>query len=383
MNNRIGLFLGFQGRIELDGEGIGRFAVRLVEGFMNIGNVTIYVVTNEQNYDIVQNLFRSTMPLYPDRIFIVSFPANDVSWINVHVPVSTWIVPYVGLVLAIQLEKPIILCVHDLVYVDFRKEFIHYGLYIPEPTVQLLSHKASAIVSQSNYVSTNHVMRYLGIPKEKAHVVRLAAPEKEYITFGNLTSTVFRDKYGLIEEYMVFPSSIRPYKNHLRLIEAFLRFKQTNEGNQSKLRLVVTDHPRGLLQTQILQLINQFNPELRDSIVFLGRIPSEDIPALYANARGTVVPTLFEGSCPFPILESLLMGTPVAVSRIAVTEELISDMNAFLAFDPYSIEEIQGAIHYLWKESHALLEKQKQLMAHVLERTWANVATEYSELITS
>lgn len=380
----IGIYLGYKHRLELDGEGIGRFIVRLVEGLLLKKGVTIYVAVIEQNYEMTMNLFSSAVSSCPERIFIVNYPDNNESWLNSHVSVDSWIVPYVGLEGAIQLEKPIILCVHDLVYVEFAKEFNRYAMnsfdHI-DKVARIISSKAAAVISQSNYVRTNHVVNYLGIPIEKTHVIRLAPPEKEYKESGIIDRATFSNKYGLYRDYIVFPTIIRPHKNHCRLVEAFLRFKQTSTGHNSGLHLVLTDYNQGVVQVDILKILDNFSEELRSSVVFLGRIASTDIPSLYTHAKGTIVPTLFEGSCPFPIMESLLAGTPVATSRIEVTAEVIYEMDDLFAFNPYSIDEIQRALQDLWEKGGLMLSRQQQSIVSILQRSWTEVAHEYFEVI--
>ncbi|WP_373460009.1 glycosyltransferase [Paenibacillus sp. V4I7] len=133
---------------------------------------------------------------------------------------------------------------------------------------------------------------------------------------------------------------------------------------------------------EISGILNGCNDiEARNSVIFLDRLPSSDLPSLYKYAIATIVPTLFEGSCPFPILESLAMDTSVAIGRIEVTEEVIAEMDAFITFDPYSVCEIEKAIHDLWMHKTTLLPRQKLAISNVLQRKWSEVAGEYYSLI--
>lgn len=96
-----------------------------------------------------------------------------------------------------------------------------------------------------------------------------------------------------------------------------------------------------------------------------------------SGTAGTVVPTLFEGRCPFPILESLIMGTPVAFSRIAVAMEVIGDPGPFITFDPYDVADMQRAIGELWESGQNTAIKQKKALSGFLLRSWRDVAREY------
>ncbi len=81
------------------------------------------------------------------------------------------------------------------------------------------------------------------------------------------------------------------------------------------------------------------------------------------------MPALFEGSCPFPILESLTVDTLVAISRIEVAREVISDMNAFVTFVPYSVPEMTAAIAHLNQNRQLLVAQEKAAIWGKLQST--------------
>jgi glycosyltransferase involved in cell wall biosynthesis len=310
------------------------------------------------------------------------------AWLNRNIPVDIWFVPYVGLKLALELKRPFVLCVHDLVYLHFKD--LYYSKQ-PDffqnlnPIVSAMAIKAAVVVFNSNYIRDNEGLRFLGLPLSKTQVIRLAAPFEEYRSVGICDETVFRQKHNLQGPYLVFPSVMRLHKNHDRLIEAFLNFKRTPEGVASNLSLVLTDHyVNRPFEKEITALLNRCTTQNElDSLVFLGRVQSSEIPSLYKHAVGTIVPTLFEGSCPFPILESLTVGTPVAISRIKVAMEVIQDMNVFITFDPYSIIEIEAAIQGLWRRHKGLAAIQRAAISGAMQRSWSDVAREYEALFNT
>lgn len=76
------------------------------------------------------------------------------------------------------------------------------------------------------------------------------------------------------------------------------------------------------------------------------------------------------------------MDTPVAVSKLEVVEEIITDIEKFIPFNPYSANEMMLAIHHLWQHNNTLLTQQQIAIEHILKRTWSNVAQEYYALLT-
>ncbi|OPA80201.1 hypothetical protein BVG16_05515 [Paenibacillus selenitireducens] len=384
-SKRIGVFVAFAQPLDLDGEGIGRFLARLVHGLLlQDSKTTIYVVTTAENYAGFERLFGTEFIHFPGRLNLLK--SNSMDWINQHVPADVWIVPSVSLELAMYLHKPFIFCLHDLVYLHFPE--LYYGK-IPDFTNRVnrfaypLADKAAAVVFNSHYVRTADGIGFLGLPAEKTHVIRLAAPVEEYASFGIDDEVTFRHKYNLFGHYIVFPSIIRLHKNHCRLIEAFIKFRQTADGHISKLQLVLTDnYQTSLLNKEITDVLNRCHDlEIRNSIHFMGRMPSADLPSFYRYATGTIVPTLFEGSCPFPILESLAVDTPVAASRIEVTKEVLHDLDAFIPFDPHSVDEMAFSIQLLFIHNRNLLARQKSTLSPAHYRSWSDVAQEYYNLM--
>ncbi|MGG2016177.1 DUF4214 domain-containing protein [Bacillus sp. S10(2024)] len=384
---KIGFFLGYSVKVgkHFDGEGIGRFIIRLTEGLLcHDENVTITVVTTKQNYIDINNGFKKTFLSFPNRLSIQKFETVD--WVNENIDVDIWIVPYIGMDLALNLNKPFIACLHDLVYMHFKDIYTRQPDFYDKFTdnAKKVAKKAKKVVFNSIFTRNHEGLKFLKLPKEKTHVIRLAPPVEEYDVIDSYNEVLFRDKYNLYNNYIVYPSVIRLHKNHDRLIEAFLNFRQITESSSSNLSLVLTDHFRyGPKEKEIITLLNNSNNvNIRDSVIFLGRIEPNDIPLLYKYAIGTIVPTLFEGSCPFQLLESLIMDTPVAVSRIEVVEEVITDIEKFITFNPYSTDEIMLAIQKLWRHDNNLLEQQKSAIQHILKRNWSDIAQEYYTLMT-
>ena len=367
--------------LNLDGEGIGRYTLRLAEGLLRREDVNIIVVTDYCNMSRFESVFASVKARYPNRLVLVA--AVHMEWVNAKLPVDVWVVPYIGLSQAIGLTKPYILCVHDLFYIHFPEEPRTQRICFLDQSVRALSGKAAAAIFNSEYIRDNEGLRYLNLPKERTHVIRLAPPTEEYDTFGLMPEEEFRAHYGLQGSYITFPSAIRPYKNHRRLIEAFLAFRQTEAGRYLRVSLLLTDNiNRHEFRDEIRALADAYPDEtVKQSVRCVrNRLPSNHLPSLYHYALGTIIPTLFEGSCPFPVFESLYEDTPVACSNIEVAQEVINDMSAVLAFDPYSVPDMTRAISQLCTVDSTLLMRQKQAVAGPLSRSWRDIADEYYTL---
>ncbi|MBP2642120.1 MAG: hypothetical protein H6Q67_7 [Firmicutes bacterium] len=380
---RVGLFgiCGFQK--DMEAEGIGRFMVRLTEGLLSVNkHLEVFLVTDSLNSMVP--IFSYIKSIYGNRLnFIVS---NDVQWTNDNIAVDIWIVPYVVLPKALELRKPYIACLHDLGHIHFSdgpqdETSQKYTQYL-NAVASKVTANAIAVVCNSNYVRECEGLQFLKLPRTKVTVIRLASPSEEYSHFGLLDEEIFRKKYDLVYPYIVYPSAIRFYKNHQRLIEAFINYRNSAECNHPKLFLVLTDSSSSYSKVHDASQFDSIDPEIRLSILFSAtRFPAHEIPSLYHYAAATIIPTLFEGKFPSQILESLIMNTPVAFSNIPVTWELATPGEGVISFNPYSVDEIQRAIGQLLKNRENLIGQQVNAFATILSRTWKDVAQEYFELI--
>jgi|GEM_PF-1164592 Glycosyltransferase len=380
----IGIFLNFVTQVSLDGEGIGRFVFRLTEGLLSLSKgYILHIATTEINWKEIERSFGNLAAEYPGRIHLHHSDSMEV--INRTVPADTWIVPYVGMGLAQYLHKPYIVCLHDLVYLHFpeiyQQDMGHFQ-YV-HSVAETTTAKAAMVVFNSEFIRNYEGLTFLKLPVHKTEVVRFAAPYEEYLSLGVIPENVFRSIYNLIGPYITFPSVARLHKNHHRLIDAFHRYRLTAQGRASGLKLVFTDEMDNRpSQPEITAALNAIvDPQIRASILFIGRIPSVHLPSLYKYAEGVIVPTLFEGSCPFPILESLLMDTPVSFGRLAVVQEVLADMSNFATFDPLDPLEMSSAIDRLMVNGKSVASVQKAALGNLLQRSWHHVAEDYSSII--
>lgn len=372
---RIGIYLGYHFKVALDGEGVGRYVIRLIEGLLRERTETqVHVLSMSPNYLEIESMLTPIKSLFADRVTIHC--SDDLNWINSSIPVDLWIIPAVIIDSAQYLTKPLIVCLHDVAYIHVR-ELEALGKRV-DGLVRLLTHKAVAVICNSSYIRTYDGLGYLRLSSEKTHLIRPAAPIEEYSSAVLRDEQSFREYYCLDKSYFAFPTVLRPHKNYVRMIDAFLKFKQAQGSSQYGPYLVFTDHINSIRHNEeLLKIIRKYEPVLLNNVKFIGRVPAQDVPALYKYAAGTVVPTVFEGSCPFPILESLVMGTPVAFGRIEVAQEVIRDLSAFITFDPYSVEDMQQALSELWENGSSLAAQQKTALSCFLERNWQDVAREY------
>jgi glycosyltransferase involved in cell wall biosynthesis len=175
----------------------------------------------------------------------------------------------------------------------------------------------------------------LGIPASKVEVVHhgfsqpVASAAAEA---GSAESKVPADNRPLLpaQPFVVCLGTLQPRKNIPRLIDAFVRMKESRGLPHS---LVIAGR-QGWMCQELVEKINA-----TPGVVYLGYV--EDRLALLQRADLLVQPSLYEGFG-LSILDAFAQRVPVACSNISSLPEVAGDAAEF--FDPYSVQSIATAM---------------------------------------
>jgi alpha-1,3-rhamnosyl/mannosyltransferase len=92
---------------------------------------------------------------------------------------------------------------------------------------------------------------------------------------------------------------------------------------------------------------------IKEEAVYLGYVPEEQMPGLFAGASAFVYPSLYEGFG-FPVVQAMASGVPVVTSNTSCLPEVAG--GGALCVDPRSPQEIATALEQLL-ESQELRER--------------------------
>jgi len=174
-----------------------------------------------------------------------------------------------------------------------------------------------------------------------------------------------RDRHELDGPYLLYPARLEaPGKNHLRLIRAFAK---TEVRATHKLIFCGADWGAA---PEILAEIAALG--LTDQVRWLGRVPSEDLVALYAECAAVVMAGLHEGFG-LPAAEALAAGKPVAGSCTGALPEVIGRYGTL--FDPLDELSIAEAIDRVTLGSLHAPRASRSGRAHVARFSWDDAAT--------
>jgi len=200
--------------------------------------------------------------------------------------------------------------------------------------VSAIARTADHIITVSES-SKQDIMDLLGVEESRitntyqsVHIPEKYANKSESIVQREVEGA-FRIPF---KEYFLFWGSIEPKKNVGRMIEGYL-----SSGVKAPLVIVGT---RAWKSENELKL---FTKEIRKKrrIIRLDYVPFSLLVSLIKGAKATVFPSIYEGFG-LPVLESMLLGTPVITSNTASIPEISGD--AAIKIDPYNPREISQAI---------------------------------------
>ncbi len=195
-------------------------------------------------------------------------------------------------------------------------------------------------------IGKEDVLNYYGslISAGKLHILPLPpayTPDKTEISRLHIAG--MRLKYHLPEQYFFYPAQFWMHKNHARLIQALhiLRFRYKTNIPIALVgsRIGGAAEAREKIYEMAMHLAEQL--DVQDLCRYLGYVPDQDMPLLYAGAAALVMPTMF-GPTNTPVSEAWGLGCPVITSDIRGIREHTGD--AGLLVDPTSADSIAEAM---------------------------------------
>jgi glycosyltransferase involved in cell wall biosynthesis len=122
---------------------------------------------------------------------------------------------------ALWMPCPTVVTIHDMTLWLYPQHHYAKRLLAMRPIVPLAARRAAAIIAASESAKSD-IVRLLGVPREKVHVIyEAAAPCFRPLPSDPARLAVLRRRYDLPDRYVLAVGTVEPRKNLVRLLEAF------------------------------------------------------------------------------------------------------------------------------------------------------------------
>lgn len=296
-----------------------------------------------------------------------------------------------------RIDAPKLMCVPDVVLAEFPASFADHGQRLEE-NFELL---ASAVRGGQNFVTYSDTIKFdtlrarFGIADHRVSVIphapqdlsrwicrtgtlplpAAAVRQCQSLLMGALrrSRSPYVSGFGNPSvKFIFYASQFRPNKNVITLLRAYeelLRRKFVGH------KLILTGRPHAA--PDIAEFIAEHH--LQHDVLCISELSAQELAAFYKLADLAVNPSLSEGGFPFTFSEALSVGTPVVMSRIPVTLEVVTDpaLQDLMLFDPHDWRDVAGRIAWALDNRETLLAHQKILQRQLVRRTWGDVVSEH------
>ena len=211
------------------------------------------------------------------------------------------------------------------------------------------------------------LLEHVDIPAEKVRVVY----EGVDAAFGRASRGEVDRGLGrehLAPGYILFVSTLKPYKNADKLIRAAAHLKQAR-GVEKQVAIAGRD-PVGLVR-ELRALAEGLG--IGEQVHFLGPVAHERLPAFYSGAAVFVYPSRIE-TFGLPVLEAMACGAPVIGSDRAAVPEIIGD--AGICVDPDDVAALADAMYRVLADDALQASLRAKGYDRVRSFTWERAARE-------
>ena len=226
---------------------------------------------------------------------------------------------------------------------------------------------AKHVITVSRFAK-ERLCEWTGIPETKITTIPNGINHDLFRPSSASEVASIREKYTLGERYLLTVGSLDPRKNLGRLIQAW---KRVEDADRRDTQLVIAGG--GSAHFAAMSLASD-----SANVRILGRVPDQDLPALYSGALAFVYPSVFEGFG-LPPLEAMACGTPVLTSNISSLPEVVGDAALFI--DPYDINDIESGIERLSEDADIRDNLRNKGLARAALFTWEKTADQTWKLL--
>jgi glycosyltransferase involved in cell wall biosynthesis len=206
-----------------------------------------------------------------------------------------------------------------------------------------LMDRADALIAVSKY-TVDELTELYGIDEEKIHVIYNGVDINKFKPRTNKTE--LQQEFGLEEKQKIVLFVGRLY--HRKGLEILLHSIPSvlQEFNDVKFAISGTGFKEK--EKSLRKLAKKL--KIEDSVSFLGYVPDEKLPDLYAASDMFVLPAIYE-NFPFAILEAQATALPVISTKVGGIPEFLTDYENGFVIDPGDSTQLTQKVLTLLRDS--------------------------------
>ena len=226
----------------------------------------------------------------------------------------------------------------------------------------LFVRRADAIIAVSRHTKRD-ILDLYGTPPQKVFVVGEGI-EDHFRPVGAEEIRRVLERLAIRRPYLLMVGTLEPRKNHALAFEALARLKAEGWPH-----CLVVGGRRGWLFDAVQSKVEQLG--LAEDVIFTGRVPDAELPALYSGADCFLMPSLYEGFG-IPVLEAMACGAPVVCSTASSLPEVAGE--AALYIDSMTGEGLAAAIRQVLSEPKTAEQMRSDGLRQAARFSWRGAA---------
>jgi glycosyltransferase involved in cell wall biosynthesis len=223
--------------------------------------------------------------------------------------------------------------------------------------------RATDLIIADSASTQRDALNLYRLPAERVRVVHLGV-DARFQPAAPATQMQVRARYRLPERFILSVGTLEPRKNLNTLLEAY----QALRAQCPDVQLVIAGG-RGWHSEAFFDRLRTLG--LEGAVQLIGRVPDEDLPALYSSAEVFAFPSLYEGFG-LPVLEAMACGTPVVSSNTSSLPEVIGD--AGLLLPPTDVLKWQETLTQVTSNPALCADLRQRGLRQAARFTWENTA---------
>ncbi len=347
--------------------GIGWYTVRLMTALAKIDQENEYVLLQHRKQteplvDMPQ--FRRKTLFTPAHHRFEQWPLSlETRWLGLDLIHSPDFIP------PLHNSIPSVITVHDLAFMMYP-QFVTAASARYYGQVEEAVRRANRIIAVSQSTK-NDIIELLGTPDNKIDVIYEAADSSFHpIAKNQAREMLSGSDLHIPEQFILFVGTIEPRKNLTTLIHAYNILREKYEHD---LPLLLAGAP-GWLANDVYSLVEDLG--MSKCVQFLGRVPGEQLPALYNLATVLAHPAHYEGFGLTP-LEAMACGTPVVCSDAGSLPEVTGDAASLVP--PEDAEAWAAALHRVISDETVRQRMKQEGLKRSRQFSWEKAARETLE----